>query len=151
MTIFGIGPKIAATGVVFFFISFLTGRISAVFAYPRPFAAVSWPVGILLIIVGLSFWGDSVRRIRNGYGSGKLVTQGVFSVVRHPMYAAFIVFMVPGASLLLDNWSILFASLAMLAVFEWQIHHEEQYLEQMFGDDYRAYSKKVKRIIPWLL
>jgi len=91
-----------------------------------------------------------MRLITTRFKSGVLITQGVYQLVRNPMYTGFIVFIVPGLSLILNNPLIILSSIVMLLVFKINIYKEEQYLKQQFGAAYQDYMLKVKQIIPFI-
>lgn len=78
----------------------------------------------------------------------KLVTNGVYNSVRHPMYSAFWLWGVAQA-IVLPNW---FAGLAGLVgfgtLFFLRVGNEEKMMADTFGDEYRAYMKRTARIIP---
>lgn len=150
MNIFGIGPMIAATGVTSFVAVILfrvaRGHLSQ-WAFPRE-AGIG--AGAILVAVGLYFWLDSVRLIATRFKKDVLITTGVYRFVRNPMYAAFIVFIVPGLSLLLDDPMITLSSASMLLVFKSGIHREEEYLRERFGCAYLDYLRRVRQIVPFL-
>jgi len=77
-----------------------------------------------------------------------LVTQGVFQLIRHPIYAAHGVWGIAQA-LLLQNW---IAGLSMLVFFLplylVRVPREEQMMLERFGEDYRVYMNKTGRVIP---
>ena len=79
-----------------------------------------------------------------------LVTQGVYGHIRHPMYAAHLLWTVAQA-LLLQNW---IAGPAFLVVFLplylLRVPREEQMMLASFGEDYRSYVKRTGRLIPRL-
>jgi protein-S-isoprenylcysteine O-methyltransferase Ste14 len=78
----------------------------------------------------------------------RLVQTGVYSLVRHPLYASLIA--------LSFGWVCLWASGlgAVLAVvqailLDAKARREERWLRQQFSD-YVAYAAKVRRLIPWV-
>ena len=77
-----------------------------------------------------------------------LVESGVYSYVRHPIYAA-IWLMVIGQALLLHNWIAGLAGIDLfLPVYLVRVPREEQMMLAQFGDAYRAYMARVPRVIP---
>ncbi len=150
MDIWGIGPRIAVSGILSFaatsMIGFKSGHVNYGFA-PR---AITTIFGIVLVIVGVYFWFGSLRLIATRFKSGGLITEGVYRLVRNPLYAGFIVFLVPGISLLLNNPWIILSTIVMMLVFKMSIHKEEQYLKKEFGTAYEDYMSKVKQIIPFV-
>ena len=77
----------------------------------------------------------------------RLVTDGVYQHIRHPMYTAILLTAVAQA-LLLPNWlagpSCLIAFLLMLA---FRLGPEERMMRDRFGDDYVAYARRTKRLV----
>ncbi len=80
----------------------------------------------------------------------KLVTEGLFRHVRHPMYSSFWLWAVAQA-LLLPNWLAGFAGLISIAALYFRrVYREEQMMQQQFGSEYVQYMQRTKRIVPWL-
>lgn len=77
----------------------------------------------------------------------KIITDGPYSRIRHPMYAVFIVFSVAMALLTL-NLLIIFFSILISISFPSIVKQEELMLIDTFGDDYRAYVKRTGRFLP---
>jgi protein-S-isoprenylcysteine O-methyltransferase len=80
----------------------------------------------------------------------RLIETGLYRIVRHPSYlGALIAFL--GFSLALGNW---LSVLAMMAIVPWlylyRIREEDAVLLAAFGDSYRGYCRRTKRLIPWL-
>ncbi|HTF88776.1 MAG TPA: protein-S-isoprenylcysteine O-methyltransferase [Planctomycetota bacterium] len=77
-----------------------------------------------------------------------LITSGVYSRLRHPMYAAIFCHAIAQA-LLLANW---IAGPAMLVaftlMFALRLSREERMLRQHFGAAYEDYAKRTKRLVP---
>jgi len=78
----------------------------------------------------------------------KLVTDGVYRSIRHPMYAAHFLWGL-AQPFLLWNWVAGFSMLAtFLPLYMVRVAKEEDAMEAAFGDDYRAYMRRTGRIIP---
>jgi len=78
----------------------------------------------------------------------RLVTNGVYSFVRHPMYSAFWLWAIAQA-LLLPNWIAGFAGIVGFGtLFFGRVFEEEQLMLKAFGDEYRAYMRRTARILP---
>jgi protein-S-isoprenylcysteine O-methyltransferase Ste14 len=77
-----------------------------------------------------------------------LVTTGVYSRVRHPMYSAFWLLAVAQA-LLLPNWVAGPAGIVGFGtLFFCRVGREERLMAETFGDQYRQYVTRTYRIIP---
>jgi protein-S-isoprenylcysteine O-methyltransferase Ste14 len=77
-----------------------------------------------------------------------LVTGGVYARVRHPMYSAFFLWAIAQA-LLLPNFVAGFAGLIGFGVlFAGRVGREEEMMLKTFGDEYRAYMARTRRIVP---
>lgn len=107
--------------------------------------------GVVCIAGGIVLWCTAVfgSRIDIKIKSNQLATDGVYALVRNPIYSAFL-FICTGALLVCRNWYILILPLLFwvyLTVF--MKLTEEQWLTERFGDEYAAYCKRVNRFIPW--
>ncbi len=80
----------------------------------------------------------------------ELVTNGVYRLVRHPMYSAFWLNAI-GQALLLPNWIAGPAGLAGIALLYFaRVGREERMMLETFGEEYRAYMARSARLIPWI-
>jgi thioredoxin-dependent peroxiredoxin len=78
----------------------------------------------------------------------RLVTQGLYRNVRHPMYLALLVYAF-GQGLVLPNWLAGPAYLAaLLLLVGFRIGPEERMMEERFGAAYRAYRARTGRLLP---
>ena len=78
----------------------------------------------------------------------KLVTEGVFRYIRHPMYAAHLLWGIAQA-LLITNWIAGLSSLVIfIPLYLLRVRLEEKVMLARFGDEYRAYQHRTGRIIP---
>lgn len=101
---------------------------------------------------GLFLWAKAVifQKIGKEIQSGKLVTTGIYSIVRNPIYSAFL-FIFTGVLLLAGNYFLLPLPVVFWAFLTVLLKQtEEKWLRQKFGKEYTAYCRKVNRVIPWL-
>ncbi|HNQ64039.1 MAG: isoprenylcysteine carboxylmethyltransferase family protein [Syntrophorhabdaceae bacterium] len=151
MNILGIGPLLVITGVV-------TGAIVMIFcriaecsvSLPPPWRELIFWVGIILLIPGVYFWISSAILVKRAFKSQCLVKTGVYGLSRNPMYAGFIVFIVPGLALILNNMLLIGVSMAMFVVFKLRIGVEENILLKEFGVEYERYRTTVPQLIPFI-
>jgi protein-S-isoprenylcysteine O-methyltransferase Ste14 len=80
----------------------------------------------------------------------ELITGGIYHYVRHPMYTAFWLWALAQA-LLLPNWVAGFSGLAGFGTLYFlRIGQEERMMLDAFGEGYRSYMARTKRLIPWI-
>ena len=78
----------------------------------------------------------------------RLITQGVYRAIRHPMYSALTLYSV-GQALLIPNWVAGFSNVITLTVLiALRLGAEEKMMAEQFGDEYAAYSARTKRLVP---
>lgn len=153
MTRWGVGFKLFIACLIPAILSLaLSYWRSPFFEYPLLSAPVRYAVSILLVTVGVVFWISSVVTVMKAFKEHRLCTTGPFALCRHPVYASWILFILPGTSLLTDSWLFLSAPLLMYWVLCRSIFKEDRYLEEEFGADYADYRERVPAVIPlgWL-
>ena len=100
--------------------------------------------GTLIIFLGLIIYILAIRiKITKAVKENKLITTGVYSVVRNPFYSAWL-FFCTGILLLTGN---LYFALPLFLFFWLYLtilmkHTEEKWLTKLYGDSYREYCKK---------
>ena len=107
--------------------------------------------GMLCIGGGIALWCAAVfgSRIDIKIKSNQLATDGVYALVRNPIYSAFL-FICTGALFICRNWYVLILPpLFWLYLTIFMKLTEEQWLAERFGNEYTAYCKRVNRFIPW--
>ncbi len=79
-----------------------------------------------------------------------LITDGIYQTIRHPMYTAIWLWVI-AQGLLLTNW---IAGLAGLITFGtlyfFRVGNEEKMMLDQFGEQYQAYRRRTKRLVPYL-
>ncbi|MFC1530209.1 protein-S-isoprenylcysteine O-methyltransferase [Gemmatimonadota bacterium] len=78
----------------------------------------------------------------------RLVTGGVYKLVRHPMYAVHVVWGIAQIMLIPNLIAGPLALILILLVISMRIPREEQSMIEQFGEEYRQYMNKTSRIIP---
>jgi protein-S-isoprenylcysteine O-methyltransferase Ste14 len=110
-------------------------------------------VGDVLVAVGLVVVVLVV--IQNSYAATtvqveadqKLVSTGVYRLVRHPMYTGNVIMMIGIPLALGSYWGLVFV-VPGLIVLAWRIHDEEQLLQKELTG-YREYTQEVRyRLVP---
>ncbi len=118
----------------------------------------------LLVITGAALFAFSLYMFRRSHkdlgrnwsvsldvqSTHTLVTEGVYAKIRHPMYTAFWLWAV-AQCLIVPNWIAGFAGIIGFGtLYLLRVDQEENMMEQTFGDAYRGYKARTKRIIPFL-
>lgn len=118
----------------------------------RATIAVFHTAGTIFFVAGIWLWVSAAikERLQDNIIENKLITTGVYSVVRNPIYSAFS-FVLTGVLLIYGNLYLFPLSLLYWALLTIMMRAtEEKWLLEQFGDEYRDYCKRVNRCIPWL-
>ena len=118
--------------------------------------ALAW-IGVALCVAGLAFciWarftlGRNWSGVVTLKGGHELITSGPYALVRHPIYTGLLSMFVATVIVLghvagIIGMPFVFASLWI------KLRYEEKLMLQQFPEQYAAYQKRVKRIIPFIL
>lgn len=151
MSRWGIGPAFALSTLAYSALVIIIHRAllpSTVMAFIP--ASVAVACGVVLMAAGVLLWVVSLNALHRAYSAGRLVTDGVYAYVRHPIYAVFIVLIVPGIVLALRSLPGLTIPIFMYLIFRALIGAEENYLRAAFGEQYETYHRRVGAVFPRL-
>jgi protein-S-isoprenylcysteine O-methyltransferase Ste14 len=138
------------------------GIIPAIWVFTGVIEALDRATHPLIVLIGLFFFILSLRMFRITHKAlgamwshsldlrenHRLVTSGIYEKLRHPMYTAFWLWAVAQA-FLLSNWLAGFAGLIGFGTLYFlRIGQEEAMMKERFGEEYRQYQARTKRIIP---
>lgn len=77
----------------------------------------------------------------------RLAAAGPYAYTRNPMYVGFVLFAAGLGVALGSLWTLALLIPAALVLHYGVVRREERYLEQKFGDDYRAFKARVPRYL----
>ncbi|HRK24525.1 MAG TPA: protein-S-isoprenylcysteine O-methyltransferase [Beijerinckiaceae bacterium] len=148
----------------------LTVSLTGLGIVPMIYVATGWPafaarsfsplaawLGVVLAVAALvvfrlthkalgRYWSVSLQMRKEH----KLITEGIYSRIRHPMYSAFWLWALAQA-LLLPNWIAgLSGIIGFGTLYLLRVGPEERMLLDTFGDEYRAYMARTGRLLPKL-
>ena len=134
MSIIGQGGKI-----ILFTLPALIAAIWVQLNFPQfaalpEFFGMFKPLGYILLLLGLALWGTAVIQLMGGFSKGRLVTNGVYGVVRNPIYSSVTFFILPAISLLTVTWVYLVPALFLYVGVMIFIGPEEQRLKAGFWE-----------------
>jgi len=151
LPVFGVGPIYVITCSLITVLAFHLKRQGFFQAGEiTSFDLVFQIFGIILIFAGVFFWIYTVliQNIAHEIQSGKLVTTGVYSITRHPIYTAFF-FIFSGILITTHNLFMLgFILFFYLYLVIFMQNTEEKWLTKKFGREYLEYAKRTPRILP---
>jgi protein-S-isoprenylcysteine O-methyltransferase len=112
-------------------------------------------IGISVFIAGIALRWYSIAILGRFFtvnvaiaADHRLIEEGPYRLVRHPSYTGSLLAFA-GLGIAFCNWASLAALMApTLAVFLRRIHIEEAALTEAFGERYRDYVRRTKRLIP---
>lgn len=150
------GPNIRVPPAIFL-AGFLVGlwlesvwRVRVAGGDARMLSAIGWAVALLGL--AMSLWG--VFTFRNAgttmfpfEPASRLVRHGPYRFTRNPMYLGATVSYAGVALAMNVAWPLLLLPLVLWALYVSVIREEERYLDRLFGDEYAAYKRSVRRWI----
>jgi protein-S-isoprenylcysteine O-methyltransferase len=129
------------------------GRHLHSWEFPARHAA--YLIGYALFVVGVVFRWASIIHLGRFFTPNvtilnrhRLIETGPYRLIRHPTYTGALVAAF-GVTLTMGNLaSLLVICVPIAAVVLWRIRIEEAALLEAFGDQYRSYMSRTKRLIP---
>ncbi len=133
-------------------VSFFANR-SAVFFLPLA-TWVSYLVCALLAIVGMPLLVLGMKicplRVISGRDRSALVTDGIYSYIRHPICLSCVLLSFSAAIGFKSTAGLMVAILALIVAYLHASLWEERELERRFGNEYCEYKRKVGMFFPKL-
>ncbi len=129
-----------------------TTKIGRIYSWNMFFAigmalfAVGFMVRIYSILTLKQYFTYSVATVENH----TIISIGLYKFIRHPGYLGqLIIFM--GISISISNWlSILLMMIPVCLGYLYRIKVEEKFMTDQFGNGYKDYQERTKKIIPMI-
>lgn len=155
-------------GMVVFFVALVVcardgydGLLRAIWgllSQPRSWRQVSVPnlSGLIVFVFGLTVAIVAVVTLGRCYSSSlvirrdhRLVTHGIYQLTRHPIYFGVIVACY-GIPVFASSLAGLILMSALIPIFLIRIRMEEKLLVDEFGEAYRSYRARTRKLIPFV-
>ncbi|HEY3373730.1 MAG TPA: isoprenylcysteine carboxylmethyltransferase family protein [Candidatus Aquicultor sp.] len=105
-------------------------------------------ISIVILIPGVTIWIWSVVLILTKVPKKELITNGPYSLVRHPLYTNAALLVLPWIGFLFNTWlGVLIGTIVYIGSRMFS-PEEEKVLSKIFGAAWDEYCNRVK--IPWL-
>ena len=144
----GIGAKIGPIFLPFAIVGLILNLLfPSLFSVGGPSTLLT-TISIILLIPGVTIWWWSVVLILTKVPRNELITTGPYSLVKHPIYTAGSLLVLPWIGFLLNSWLGALIGIVGYIVIRRFAPEEEKKMSKTFGSAYDEYRKKVK--IPWL-
>jgi len=105
-------------------------------------------ISIIILIPGITIWIWSTVLILIKVPQQKLITNGPYSLVKHPLYAGVALLVLPWIGFLFNTWLGVLIGIVLYIASRVFSPEEEAILSKTFGTTWDEYCHKVK--IPWL-
>ena len=143
------GPKWALPVAVYFVLAVGVHVVtSPLFVVTAWSACTSTALGLLLLLTGTILYASAWVSLRRGLRDARLVTSGLYRIVRHPLYASAVFFTIPGVALISRSWLLLPMPLLAYAALRICLPAEDDRLQERFGERYGRYKSKVPALWP---
>ncbi len=130
------------------FVSFQISRAYPCEPYIMMVGFVLFLIAILLRCLGLQTLGTYFNLRVALYEEHQLITTGIYSKLRHPLYLAALLTVVAFACIFSSYGALLLVLLLVVPAILYRIRIEEEFLSENFKTEYQDYMKQTKRIIP---
>jgi protein-S-isoprenylcysteine O-methyltransferase Ste14 len=103
--------------------------------------------GLLLAAAGIRNFGRAATPVPTIEPTRALVTTGIHGWTRNPIYLGMFLIYVGVGIATRSPWTLILLAPLAVTIRYGVVAREEAYLERLFGDDYRDYTRRVRR---WL-
>ena len=109
---------------------------------------VLYTLAIFLLCIGIPLYIRTFIILKAAYKKQELITTGIFSICRNPLFAEVIFLILPGIILFFNSWLLLTIPCFIYVMFKIFIYKEESLMEEIFGQEYVQYKGNTSTIFP---
>ncbi len=144
----GSGEKIGLLTLPFLIVGLILNIIfPALFSVGGPSIALR-VISVIILIPGVIIWIWSAALILTKVPRKELITNGPYSLVKHPLYTGVALLVLPWMGFLFNTWLGALIGIIIYTGSRIFSHEEEEMLSKNFGVTWDEYCNKVK--MPWL-
>ena len=148
-----IPPPLAAALTII--VGYLLGRVAPIFPAFDLATPMRYWLGTIIIVAAIGVLGAWPMRLFNRSGQNvtpwsatpEIIVLGPYHFTRNPMYLMMVLVCFACALIFSEVWHLILTPILGVSLYHIAIKHEEIYLEEKFGDSYRAYKRSVRRWI----
>jgi protein-S-isoprenylcysteine O-methyltransferase Ste14 len=134
------------------FLVVLVARWFAPMPIFAPSIALTLGLALVVVAVATASWGRRTMKaagtnINPALPATMIVTSGPFRFCRNPLYVSLTLLYLGLTTAVNTWWGLVFLAPLLLIMHVGVVLREERYLEQKFGDTYRAYRSRVRRYV----
>jgi len=150
LNFYGIGPKIGKIALPYFAISIVISlKYKTVFLISSSKSDILLYIGLFILAAGFILYFSTLPLLLKGLKETKLVTKGAYYLCMNPLYAAFLLLLLPGTALCLNSWLVLTSSILGYFLFKINIRKEYNEMESFFGEEYIKYKSVTPELFPF--
>jgi protein-S-isoprenylcysteine O-methyltransferase Ste14 len=155
--------QVRSRGGRFAFLALVLGMLAAhwlalfTFAQQPGSSFTLWSgIGLGLALLGMGINQIAIRTLGRFFDrlaiktDHELITQGIYGVIRHPIYTSYLCLFFSFTLLMESLWGSLLMAGVCAIWFGSRIPLEEAMLEENFGREYQEYKARTKRLIPFV-
>jgi len=105
-------------------------------------------LAIFSLCIGVPSYIITLKVLKTAYKKKELITTGIFSICRNPLFAVVIFLLLPGIILFFNSWFLLTIPCFLYVMFRIFINREEYLMEKEFGQEYIEYKNHTSAIFP---
>ena len=105
---------------------------------------------IICLLLWLILFIYSFISLPNKQKGNTLITNGVYTYIRHPLYATFLVFFYLSIVFYFQSYLVFIAQILSLFVAGKIVDKEEIFMKNLFGKEYVEYLQRTRKFIPYV-